>query len=478
MNKLVLDKLKKLPTGPGIYIYKSKSREIIYIGKASVLKNRVRQYFQKNRFIDAKTNALVKEIHDLEWIETDSELDALFLEAEMIRRYMPRYNILLRDDKSLTYVRINLKDIWPYVSFTRNPIDDGAKYFGPYYNSNEIKKAMRYLRRIFPYYTEPTGSGYANKSNLDKQIGLSPNNLSSQEYKANLKKLISYIIGDKDKVVNYLEKNMQKLAINQQFEEAALIRNKIINLKSLKQQIVFGDREFLDISKDEALQELLTLLKLKQLPRRIEGFDISHMSGSDVVASMVVFKNGVSSRKEYRKFKTKQDKNDDFYNMHETILRRFSEKNIKDWGLPDLVLIDGGKGQLSAATEARNTRGQNQINFIGLAKKDETIIVLENGVFKEIKISKNSHVVKLLQRIRDEAHRFAVNYHSAIKSKRQKSSYLDEIPGIGPKTKRKLLKKFGSFGGIQKASLLEISSTIGEVKANLVLNYLKSYNPR
>lgn len=189
-------KIKQLPLTPGVYFFKNKQEEIIYIGKASVLKNRVKQYFFKNKILDSKTVALVAQIADLDWVEVKSELDALFLEAELVKRYQPVYNILLRDDKSVTYVRINIKEEWPYVSYTRNPLDDGAKYFGPYYTTIAIKKALRYLRRIFPYYTKPHHTDKKPQlSRVDEQIGLEPNGLTSAEYRHSLKGLMACLDG-------------------------------------------------------------------------------------------------------------------------------------------------------------------------------------------------------------------------------------------------------------------------------------------
>jgi excinuclease ABC subunit C len=253
--------------------------------------------------------------------------------------------------------------------------------------------------------------------------------------------------------------------------------------------VIFSDKEFLDISKDHALNELVNLLNLKDYPRRIEGYDISHMQGSDVVASMVVFTNGVSDKAQYRKFKTKIDQNNDFYNMNETLKRRLSSKNIKAWGLPSLVLIDGGKGQLDAAIKARDEQGQIKIPFIGLAKREEQIVVAFNrsGVsineealhalggfvsksedFALINIPHNTNLIKLLQRIRDESHRFAVSYHSVLKIKRQTASRLDDLPGIGPATRKKLLRNFGSMRGIMTADEAELSKVIGTEKARTI----------
>ncbi len=532
MNKRLEAKLKKLPSSPGVYFHKSASGEIIYIGKAAVLRNRVRQYFQSQQSaiqrMDVKTQALVAEIADTDWTETESEIDALFLESEMVKRYMPRFNILLRDDKSQMYVRIDMKSEWPHVSFTRNPADDKAEYFGPYYNGFAIKKALRYLRRVFPYYTKPPKR--SERADLDAHIGLSPTpGTTSDEYKATLRKLIRYFEGGRKTLAKEIEKEMKTAAKNQDFETAARLRNRLRDLAELQRRIMFGDREFLDISKDRALSDLTSLLSLPKIPARIEGYDISHMGGVNVVASMVVFTNGVSNRSEYRKFKTKIEQNNDTANMHETILRRFSEKNIKSWGTPDLVLIDGGKGQLDAAIKALEERAM-KVPIISIAKREEEIILKENEGWKtkngKEKNAKNSNssnvelnhqylqetggvavregdytivnlhpgrtksaghasnlrgttaanvhddVVKLFQRIRDESHRFAVSYHTVLKRQKQTASDLEEIPGIGPATRRKLIRTFGSLRAVKNATPEQIVEVVGRAKADKLKPYL------
>ncbi len=515
MNKALENKLKTLPRSPGVYFHKSVTGEIIYVGKAAVLKNRVRQYFQSTRDMDAKTRALVAEIHDTDWTETESEIDALFLESEMVKRYMPRYNILLRDDKSQMFVRIDMKSEWPTVTFTRGPLDDGAEYFGPYYNGFAIKKALRYLRKIFPYYTKPPKPG--ERPSLDAHIGLDPRpGTGSEEYKATLRKLIRYFQGGRKTLTRELEREMKTAARLHDFENAALLRNKLRDLGELQRRIMFGDKEFLNISKDKALSDLRDLLGLSKTPARIEGYDISHMSGTNVVASMVAFTNGVSDRANYRKFKAKLQQNDDYYNMYETLLRRGSEKNIKEWGRPDLILIDGGKGQLDAALRALEERGLD-IPTISIAKREEEMIVhrtrshigtamletlrkepvagvsvMPSGEYYIVNLhagqinagshSKNlrgaplvssySDVVKLFQRIRDESHRFAVSYHTVLKRKKQTASNLEEIPGIGPTTRRKLIRTFGSLRAVQNASEEQLVAAVGQAKAKLLAKYL------
>ena len=285
---------------------------------------------------------------------------------------------------------------------------------------------------------------------------------------------------------------MKRAAKNSEFEKAAKLRNQLFALKGLDKQVIFSDKEFLDISKDHALNELVNLLSMSKFPFRIEGYDISHMQGTDVVASMVVFTNGVSNKAEYRKFKTKINQNNDFYNMNETLKRRLSEKNRKAWGMPNLVLIDGGKGQLDAAIQARDEQGCSQIPFIGLAKREEQIVIQVNksGVqiddktlrdlkgyltktedFMLINLPLTSNLVKLLQRIRDESHRFAVSYHSVLKVKRQTASLLDDIPSIGPATRKKLLREFGSVRGITQATENDISNLVGKSKAKLIKQF-------
>lgn len=501
MNKRLEKKLKNLPTSPGVYFHKDAGGEIIYIGKAANLRNRVRQYFQKSRNRDPKTEALVAEIADIEWTEVETEVDALFLEAELVRRYLPRYNILLRDDKSQLYVRISYKSDYPTVTTVRRPLDDGAEYFGPYFNGFAIKKALRYLRRAFPYaISRPINQ---KRANLHYHLGLDPGledgKTSLAAYRANLRKLMQYLRGQRVKLVREIERGMEKAARDKDFEQAAKLRNQLFALQALSRQSLFGDREALDASRDQALVELADLLGLKAAPCRIEGYDISHMQGADTAASMVVFTNGLPDKAAYRKFKMRLPGNDDFAHMRETLTRRLREENRKKWGLPDLILIDGGKGQLQAALEARNIAGFG-IPAIGLAKKEEKIIIhktqsvtglsaqeliekarqknayaTESIDYITVDLPLTSHAVKLLQRIRDESHRFAVSYHSTLKRNRQTASLLDKIPGVGPTTRKKLIRHFGSARGVINASPADLKALLGSRKGENLSKYLEVY---
>lgn len=491
----LVQKLADLPKQPGVYFHKDAKGEIIYVGKAAVLRNRVRQYFQASRTRDPKTEALVAEIADVDWMVVDSEVEALFLESEMVRRYMPRYNILLRDDKAMSYIRVDYDSDYPTVDTTRRPLDDGARYFGPYFSTIAVRQALKSLRHAFPFATRRIRG--QRRASLHYHLGLDPgleeSRTSLEDYRANLRKLMAIIEGRRPGVEREVERDMKRAAKAKDYESAARYRNQLFALRGINKQVIFSDKEFLDISKDHALNELVNLLSMDKFPQRIEGYDISHMQGTDVVASMVVFTNGVSDKAQYRKFKTKINQNNDFYNMNETLKRRLSDKNRQAWGIPSLVLIDGGKGQLDAAIQARDEQGCDQIPFIGLAKREEQIVIhkarsgvilnelslhqlggfaVESDDFILVNLPHNTNLIKLLQRIRDESHRFAVSYHSVLRQHRQTSSPLDEIPGVGPATRKKLLKTFGSLRSVTQASELELARVVGTQKAKSLKRHL------
>ena len=413
-------KLKELPKEPGVYFHKNRDGEVIYVGKAAILRNRVRQYFQSPERKDAKTRALVSEIDDTDWIVVDTEMDALFLESEMIKRYMPKWNILLRDDKSVSYVRIDMKSEVPYVSMTRNPDDDGAEYFGPYYGKVAITRALRILRRIFPYYDKP----YNGRKTLNTDLGLTPGievgKMTARDYKHSLRHMISYLKGNRKKLVRDIEKLMYEAAEKGDYERAAEYRNQFFGLKGLGTKIVFSDKELLDISSDKALEELQDILKMDKPPVRIEGYDISHQSGKNVTGSMVCFINGAADRTKYRRFKLRKQQNNDPESMREVITRRLNHLN--DWGTPDLVILDGSVGQISAVREIVT---KAKIPIIGRDKSGDhsknarVRIVIPEGDedYRMVELAKDGHIAKLIARIDEESHRFAIQYHTLLKRK-------------------------------------------------------------
>ena len=357
----------------------------------------------------------MREIYDTDWIVVDTEMDALFLESEMIKRYKPRWNILLRDDKTVSYVRIDMKSEVPYVSFTRTPMDDKATYVGPFYGKTAVERAVRVLRKVFPYYIRP----YDGKKSLDTDLSLTPgievSRSTPADYKRNLRKLIRYLEGDRKKLMRELEKTMQEEAAAGRYELAAEARNQLFGLRELGRKIVFSDKEFLDISSDQALLALQKLLGLERPPRRIEGYDISHQSGTNAVGSMVVFINGAAARDEYRKFKIRGSGADDLKSMVEILTRRLKHT---EWELPDLIILDGGKTQVGAILPIV---AQFKIPVIGRDKSGDHSksagVKLYVPGREMVELSRGSHVARLIARVDEEAHRFAITYHSLLKRK-------------------------------------------------------------
>ncbi len=479
------DKLKNLPAEPGIYFHRDKDRKIIYVGKAAVLKNRVMSYFHQYKDRDPKTRLLLAEIADTEWITVGSEVEALFLESEFIKRYRPKYNIDLKDDKHWLYVKISA-DEFPVVSYVRRPMDDKAHYYGPFTSTDALRRAMRLLRKVFPYITH---ANWPNRGCLQYHLGLCPGPeegaITPVDYRKSIRRLELYLRGEQTKLMADLERDMQKAAKKRDFEAAATARDQLGDLRSFGKQMVFGDKEAFDLTRDQALMGLTERLGLPEPPRRIEAYDISHLGGIDNVASMVVFTDGAANRDEYRRFKMRLKGNNDVGHMREVIERRFSPKNLAAWPKPDLLLIDGGQPQLAAALGVLEKLGIT-VPAIGLAKREEEIVRLrpnsetgpsapgrwedeawinQNGLFETILLPPSSYVLQLLQRVRDEAHRFAITYQSVLRGKRQTHSLLDDIPGVGPATRKSLIRKFGSVRGVKLASQEELAAAVGATKA-------------
>lgn len=485
-------KLKSLSTEPGVYLYKNIDGNIIYVGKAKNLRKRVSQYFQKN-IEDTKTRQLVSEVESVDTIITGSELDALLLESELIKRYKPRFNILLRDDKSAIYIKLNEKILNPYFSYSRTAEDANFSYIGPFYNAYSIRQLMKALRKVFPYSTHQK---LPKRACLHAQIGRCPN---LEEHPENIKKYKKDIIsikkvlsGQRLNLIADFKKEMLKLASELKFEEAEILKKKISALTFIDKNISIFDDDRL-ASQDEALNKLKFILGLESDLNRIEGYDISHMSGTDTVASMVVITNGMADKSQYRIFHSKIPGNDDFAHMSEVIERRFNAHH-KTWPTPNLILIDGGKGQLKSAIESLN-KYRYKIPIIGLAKKYETIIIKKidsNVQINYLQLTANSGVVKneaeyysinflpespiiqLLQRLRDESHRFGVLHHTKLKRRRNISSELLNIPGIGKQTAIKLHDNFSSVSDIKSATKAELGKVLGNLTGKKVWNYFNN----
>jgi len=602
MNSVLENKIKNLPSKPGVYQFKNDKDKVIYVGKAGNLKNRVRSYFHTN-VTNAKTEALVKKINDLELVVTDSEIEALVLENNFIKELKPRYNIDLKDDKSFPFIKIT-NEPFPQVYSTRRVIKDGSKYFGPYTSVKSMKAALRMINQIFKIRSckyDINDESIAKKKfkvcldyHIKKCDGPCEGLVSEKDYKDMVQEVVKVIRGKTDDLIKELDEKMEDAASQTQFEKAAEIRDKIKQLKiiSSKQKIVsndFEDRDVISVAyegkdsacsifnirngklvgkkqlrlnlkgaeelpeiyeslikfyydeiteipkellfevepanadllknwldlraekkvkfiipqrgelkslvkmcKENAILQLKEIqiqkmkregnvpyslsalqrdLRLKILPKKIECFDISNLQGTDSVASMVVFVDGKPKKSLYRKFIIKEVEGpDDFASMQEVIRRRYT-RAIENNDFPDLIMVDGGKGQLSSAVEILNNLGLKQIPIIGLAKRlEEVFFPLKSDPES---IPKTSSGLKLLQQIRDEAHRFAITFHRNRRSKRTFTSELNEIEGIGPSTAQKLIKSIGSVNAIKNAAEETLSAVVGKKKAAMIKRYFQ-----
>lgn len=599
------EKLDNLPFQPGVYQFYNKNGKIIYVGKAKNLRNRVRSYFYEKKPQDAKTKVMISKINDVEVIVTDSEAEAFILEDTLIKKYQPRYNVLLRDDKSYPYVRIT-NEPFPRIFLTRNIVKDGSKYFGPYTEVRHLKQLLKMLRTIFQFRScdynlnDETISKKKYKLCLDFHIkkceGPCEGLISKEKYNENIQMAFQVLNGKTAELEKKLLQEMEILASKMLFEEAVLVRNrykllkdytnnqKIIATEAIDRDIfglarvddmacslvfkvregkLIGKRHYIvnraDEQSDETImqrtierwylendfipkeiilpiepeqkEELLNWLRQKReksleiiipklgdkrklvalassnaeyllreyliaiskreqsvprvvvslqrdlrLPRppiRIECFDNSHIQGSEIVSSMIVFLEGKPKKSEYRKYKIKTvEQNDDFSAMREVVYRRYKRLLDENSKLPDLIVIDGGKGQLSSAIESLTQLNLNdKIPVISIAKRIDEIFIPEKS--ESIQLPKTSSSLRLIQQIRDEAHRFAITYHRQLRDKRTLQTELTEIKGIGEKIAHKLLVAFGSVENILKADIKEIEKVVGKKKTQLIALHFK-----
>ncbi len=598
------EKLDNIPPKPGCYLFKDRNGTILYVGKAGVLRNRVRSYFQKSRPFHPKLEALMRRVADLEWIITDSEVEALILEYNLIKEHRPRYNVTYRDDKSYPYIRITNED-FPQVFITRKLVRDGSRYYGPYTNVKDVRYTLKTLQRIFLIRSckydlnvetirlkkIPLCLDYYIKKCRGPCQGLQ----SKEEYNRMIQQVRRFLEGKTGKLAAELRAEMQSCSQRLEFEEAALLRDRLEALDNYRnsQKIVqndFKDRDIIAVAKedddacavlfriregkvigrmhrylskaewkaeselaedflnnyyfgsDDIPQEILVQrepegraaievwlserserrvrvfvprmgekrklvdmayknarylleelklqklkakdyiphavkalqrdLRLKKMPRRIECFDISNIQGSDPVASMVCFVDGNAKKSEYRKFKIQiKDTPDDFAMMREAIKRRYNRLLREKKTLPDLIVVDGGKGQLSSALAVLSELGLHDQAVIGLAKRLEEVFL--PGLSEAQMLPHTSSALKLLQQIRNEAHRFAVTFHRQRRKKRTLTSELDRINGVGAKRRSLLLNRFGSVKNIAAASVNELveKGRLPKTVAENIFNY-------
>ena len=578
----ILEKVSHLPTTPGVYLWRDKYQRIIYVGKAINLRNRVRSYVQQDVNRSVKVTAMMRRAWDVETIQTKTEMEALILEATLIKEHHPKYNIMLRDDKTYPYVKVTVQEDFPRLFMTRRLERDGAKYFGPFTDVTAVHHVLRILRSYYPLRT--CKSMKVERPCLQYHMhyceGPCMNYVTVESYRKYIDDIVALFEGKQVMVIQEITSKMEQASEGLEFELAAKYRDDLLSIQKVqeKQRMVTqrGDMDVLGMAIDGpmaciqlffirsgrllgrenyfvqhegdgpdlvmtefikqyyggstfipkelllpmdsvdrelfsewftsmkgqqvevsvpqrgykkdlikmaeenaqnflaerrrqwqytldksggAVKKLAEVLDLPRLPERMECYDISHMQGAETVASMVVFEGGKPAKREYRRFKLKtvQGKPDDFASMAEIMERRYG--NEKDWPMPDLIIIDGGKGQLNAALPVIRAMGVTDVPVISLAKRIEEVFV--EGESESIILEHHTPELQLLQQIRDEAHRFAITYHRRLRGKRNLESVLDHIEGIGPKRRKALYKHFGNLDAMRVAELEELESVEG-----------------
>lgn len=428
------DKVKEFPTGPGVYLMKDEQGLVVYVGKAKNLRNRAGHYFTKIAAEDQRTADLVKVIADIDFIAADTEVDALLLEARLVKDIQPRFNIDLKDDKTFPYLQIRVREEFPRVEFTRKPRQRGVKLYGPFTSAKSLRAAIQVLQRIFQFRT----CGLDIKSDEVRWRWFRPCLLHSirqctapcnfrvsrEDYRKQIRSLRLVLEGKKKKLLAEMEREMIEASAAMLFEKAARLRDEIKALQTLSLR---GDvdrdaqPEVFHFEPRKGLAGLRKILGLREMPRTIEGVDIAHLQGEDTVASLVAFIDGLPFKPGYRRYRIRTvDQVDDFASMREVISRRFRHAEAKHGVIenvfPDILLIDGGKGQLNAALDVFRVLGKEPPCLISLAKREEEIY--RPGEAEPIRLGRHSAALRLLQYVRDEAHRFAQHYHHLLQRKK------------------------------------------------------------
>lgn len=422
-------KAKTLPHRPGVYLMKDAAGRVIYVGKAKDLRARVSSYFAKGATEDPRIGPLLREIHDLDFIEAESEVDALLMEARLIKDIQPKFNREQRDDKTFPYLQIYVREDFPRVEFTREPRRRGTKLYGPFPNASALRGAIQVLQKIFKFRTcsldikadDPRWRWY--RPCLLYSIGqcLAPCNLrvSKEEYRKAIHQLQRFLEGEKHALLEEMRREMAEAAAARRYEEAARLRDQIHLLETLDERGELEQHvqpEVFPVDPKKGLAGLRKVLRLKKIPRTIEGVDVAHLAGSDTVASLVQFIDGLPFKPGYRRYRIKTVQGiDDYAAIREVVFRRFRRLTDEEEVFPDLLLIDGGKGQLHAAQEAFVALGVQPPALVALAKQEEELYL--PGKEEPLRLGRDSFALRLLQYVRDEAHRFAQHYHHLLRRK-------------------------------------------------------------
>src|SRR5437660_5782686 len=512
-------KVHEVPHKPGVYLMRDRFNRVIYVGKARDLRKRVSSYFLPSKLAqaDLKTRAMLEATWDFETHTVRSDAESVLLEGKLIKEYRPRYNVSFRDDKRFLVVRVDLSEDWPRFRLARFKKDDGSRYFGPYAHAGALRQALHFMRKKFGVLT--FGRGVPTDRELKSstyQVPVRLSEISAEQYRERVAQACEFLEGKSREMIAALEEEMQKAAEKMDFEKAAELRDMIEDLRDTTKPIRRFTRGSLPSTIDPIadVRELADALGLARQPRIMECFDISNISATHVVASMVCFRDGVPDKNNYRRYRVRTvEGQDDFASMAEVVRRRYSRillearaansdaaefsqetafnaarrlereaiqqseiRNPKSYiRLPDLIIVDGGKGQLSAACRELQRLGLHDLPIIGLAKEREEIY--RPGRALPLRLPMDSPALRLLQRIRDEAHRFSNTYHQLLMKKRVEESILDDCPGVSQNRKNLLLRRFGSVNRLRKASAEEIASTegIGRKLAEEVYRFLQSH---
>jgi excinuclease ABC subunit C len=420
-------KVRTFPHKPGVYLMKDGQGRVIYVGKAKNLRARAGSYFLKAATVDPRTAKLVEEIRDIDYLEAESEIDALLIEARLIKDILPKYNRDLRDDKSYPYLEILVREDFPRVRFTREPKTRGSRLFGPFINPRQLRGAIQVLQKVFKFRTcaldiddeDPRWRWFRPCLLHSIQQCAAPCNrrISKEEYRKSIKRLILVLEGKKKRLLRQMRTEMEAASKALQFEEAGRLRDEIRSLETLDQRGKLSEHvqpEVFPINPKKGLVALKKALELPAVPRTIEGVDIAHTSGVDTVAALVQFIDGLPFKPGYKRFRIRSVTGvDDFASIREVVLRRFQRLDDEGIAPPDVLLIDGGKGQLSAAMSAFETLGMTPPIVLGLAKREELIYLPDRD--EPLTLSRHSYALRLLQYVRDEAHRFAQHYHHLLR---------------------------------------------------------------